>query len=251
MSPSSSRAASNSELDCYLDTPGAVDRLGICLDSLTRFQHKLPNFRTVVIDKSEQVLQHLFSETITSHQRETIFAIFRALLRNAGRVVALDADLGWLTFDTLTKLANDNCSSRLVRKVPPKKSHVYLNEHATGTAIQIYNSDYHMLAELKQILQRQKRAFVTSNSKRQIDNIEEAISEESASGIQTIKITSDTINADHVKAFIKNPRSEALRYDLILTSPSLGTGIDIAFEDQKTLIDVVFEILRDPHHNAF
>ena len=126
-------------LDCYLDTPGAVDRLGICLDSLTRFQHKLPNFRTVVIDESEQVLQHLFSETITSHQRETIFAIFRALLRNAGRVVALDADLGWLTFDTLTKLANDNCSSRLVRKVPPKKSHVYLNEHATGTAIQIYD----------------------------------------------------------------------------------------------------------------
>ena len=96
-----------------------------------------------------------------------------------------------------------------------------------------------MLAELKQILQRQKRAFVTSNSKRRIDNIEEAISEELA-GIQTIKITSDTINADHVKAFIKNPRSEALRYDLILTSPSLGTGIDIAFEDQKTLIDVVF-----------
>ena len=42
------------------------------------------------------------------------------------------------------------------------------------------------------------------------------------------------------KAFIENPGKHALKYDLILTSPSLGTGVDIAFEEKSTHIDVVY-----------
>ena len=38
----------------------------------------------------------------------------------------------------------------------------------------------------------------------------------------------------------RNPSREALKYDLILTSPSLGTGVDISFDDQQQLIDVVY-----------
>ena len=53
-------------------------------------------------------------------------------------------------------------------------------------------------------------------------------------------ITSDSIDRPEVKAFIENPSEQALLYDLILTSPSLGTGIDITFEDQCQLIDVVY-----------
>ena len=37
-----------------------------------------------------------------------------------------------------------------------------------------------------------------------------------------------------------NPGERALRYQAILTSPSLGTGIDITFPGQQKLVDVVF-----------
>jgi hypothetical protein len=55
-------------LDCYLDFKGRLgsDRMGICLDSLKRLRAKgagPKRFRTVIIDESEQVLSHFFSDT--------------------------------------------------------------------------------------------------------------------------------------------------------------------------------------------
>ena len=104
-------------------------------------------------------------------------------------------------------------------------------------AIEIYNSDRHLLAELKQHLQDRKRVFVTSNSKRRIDDIEAAVANE-LEGVRVIKITSDTGRGQ--ASFVANPSAQAMHYDLILTSPSLGTGVDITFDDQQQLIDVVY-----------
>jgi hypothetical protein len=46
----------------------------------------------------EQVLSHFLSDTIDSGARDAIFIDFKTLLQ---RVIALDADLGWLSFETL------------------------------------------------------------------------------------------------------------------------------------------------------
>lgn len=229
-------------LECYLDIDGPLDRdrVGVCLDSLHRLQTKLLRFDTVIIDESEQVLSHFLSDTIPSEKRDAIFVIFRSLLRRAKRVVALDADLSWLTFETLMKLSND---WQRLPNVPQMNDHrdsyIYLNDRPTQKAIEVYESDHHLLAEMKQYLSDGKRVFVTSNSKRRIDAIEAAVAIE-IGGIRMIKITSDTVGSEVVKAFIADPKVAALRYDLMLTSPSLGTGVDIAFEDRQQLIDAVF-----------
>ena len=49
----------------------------------------------------EQVLSHFLSDTINSDARDAIFIDFKTLLQRAKRVIALDADLGWLSFETL------------------------------------------------------------------------------------------------------------------------------------------------------
>ena len=97
-------------LECYLDFTGHLTarRLGVCLDSLRRLRFKgqwFNQFRTIIIDESEQVLSHFLSDTIDSDARDAIFVDFKTLLQRAKRVVALDADLGWSSFETLSKLA--------------------------------------------------------------------------------------------------------------------------------------------------
>jgi hypothetical protein len=229
-------------LECYLDIDGPLERwrLGVCLDSLQRLRSGggLQRFSTIVIDESEQVLSHFLSDTMARENRGAIFVIFQALLRGAKRVIALDADLGWLTFETLTKLLNDAPSKRKGKAAPkkPTRTHIYLNERATNRNIEVFRYDYQLQGDLKRSLVDKKRIFVTSNSKKRIDAISESVVEWFKGDVRQIKITSDTVNSDAVREFIEDPTKHALSYDLILTSPSLGTGVDIACKQ----IDVVY-----------
>jgi hypothetical protein len=245
-------------LECYLDIDGPLEgqRLGVCLDSLQRLRgSSLNTFKTIIIDESEQVLSHFLSDTMERENRNDIFVTFRALLRRAKRVIALDADLGWLTFETLTKLINDDAKLPGAPKrsaAPernPVRAHIYLNEHATNRNIRIFRSDYHLLADLEQCLVDKKRIFVTSNSKRRVDAISEAIARDFGDQIRQIKITSETVRSDAVKKFIENPGEHALSYDLILTSPSLGTGVDISFEQSSETDRRRLRLLRRDDHD--
>jgi hypothetical protein len=53
-------------------------------------------------------------------------------------------------------------------------------------------------------------------------------------------VTGDTVAGEAQRAFIENSQTEAFRYDLILTSPAVGTGVDITFPENAQVIDVVF-----------
>ena len=88
-------------------------RFGICVDSLQQIQpaHLTASgdsYELVIIDESEQVFRHLFSDTITSRgTQDRIYKTLREIVRRAGYVVALDADLGYLTSNTLARMVSD------------------------------------------------------------------------------------------------------------------------------------------------
>lgn len=230
-------------LECYLDFDGPIaeKRLGICLDSLNRLtwleysgggKHitKENLFQTIVIDESEQVLSHFLSDTIEPLKRSDIFERFIALLRKAKTIIALDADLGWLSFETITKLAQPADKEKTVT--------LYVNERKTASLIEIFESKNHLIADLKQAVANGKKCFVTSNTLKLVTDLNEAILEE-IPGVKTILVTSATTSSDEVKTFIADVVGKADQYDVILTSPSLGTGVDITFPRNETRIDVV------------
>jgi hypothetical protein len=240
------------DLDCYLDFEGPLTgkRLGVCLDSLERLTWTQPIgtytsetrenlFETIIIDESEQVLSHFLSPLIDNTTRHALFRMFIKLLRRAKRVVALDADLGWLTFETITKLSQpiDSDAAR-------KPSTLFLNDRLIGSKLQIFTSKDHLIGDLQQVVNDRKRVFVTSNSMRQIDSLYEALVEQGTDELRCIRVTSETVSSDDAKAFVADPSTEALKYDVILTSPSLGTGIDITFPEEARLIDVVYGIFE-------
>lgn len=246
----------NLGLNCYLDDASydygtnKRKRYGVCLDSVhlamdVRITKEIgarnasvTNLETiydvVIIDESEQVLSHFLSDTIGSKRIE-IFDKFQQLLRNAKSVVALDADLDWITFNTITKLANPEHT---------KPSRIYFNSYQlTHNPIYVYEAGSQLIDHARESLIAGKRIFVSSNSKTKVKALEKSIEElETLTGkkFSMIAITSENSKSTDVQKFIGNIKEEIKNYQVVLSSPSLGTGIDITFENNAQEIDVVY-----------
>ncbi len=249
------RLGLKSYLECE-SGPIIESKLGICLDSLQRLvtvrrvTGKSPvttynEFKTVIIDESEQVLAHFLGGTIPRENRDRIFKLFRRLLLQASRIIALDADLNWLSFEMLNKLTNDHLASRYFRpdenaSNPYRPCHIYLNEFKSSRSLELYDNDEQLTADVMRSLADGKRVFVTSNSKTRIEELVALIEEEFEGKIPVIQVTSRTNNDPQVVELVSNVRTEALKYQAILTSPSMGTGVDIAFPEDSEEFDVVY-----------
>ena len=124
-----------------------------------------------------------------------------------------------------------------------KPFHLWINEGKVDPdqpPVEIYDSEAHLVAVLKQAVADGLRCFVTSNSKTKIATIAAALDQEFGSKRRMIVVTADTGGTEEVDDFIWDVAARALEYDVILTSPSLGTGVDITFPEREKLIDVVF-----------
>lgn len=261
-------------LNCYLDD-GTVDeefqtnrrqriidrqkRYGICLDSLPKLIRD--RYDLIIIDESEQVLSHFMSETLKS--REYIFKRLERLLHNSSTIICLDADLSWLTFNTITELAP--CKSRdLSEAIKEKKRSaqehlftdskpvfIYLNEFTLkGKSLDIFQNKNHLIEDVITSLEQNKRIYIASNSKGQLERLEKTIQDAFGKKKKTRLITSANSRTVEAQDFIKEIKVEILNYDAVLASPSLSTGIDITFENEEKLVDVVYGFFENniTHH---
>jgi len=247
-------------LNCYLDEVHPDDsyyvitsRYGICLDSLYKVREY--EFDIIVIDEVEQVLSHFLSETL-GDKREGIFDIFCKLLRQADKIIALDADLGWVSYNTLAHLTRYYSSIRDVVKVNPVNNiDIYINEWKPKTKnLFLYNSIFQLIHEIKTYVIEGKRLFIASNSKAKtiyMSNVIRSIAEELKKEIKILTVTSENSGTDEIQNFIKNIKTEITKYQVILCSPSLGTGVDISFENGKSEIDAVFGIFENMINTHF
>lgn len=246
-----STAKSESKIGSKLET------LAVCLDSLPAWNEPYvasfgPGYRPifkqddphdlVIIDESEQVFRHLMGGTIAK-KCGGVARCFDALeyeIANAKGVIVLDADLGMLTAHALKELRPQDWHSRTRviynKPVPPDKERT----------LRLYNSETALRHEVFKAIERGERCFVACNSKKMAKVIEEMIKKRFGGGVKMRTITSDNSReADEIE-FVKNIKSEILKIQVLICSPSLGTGIDITFPDPTgapggaCLVDQVF-----------
>ena len=247
-------------LNCYLDDPKEKNkwheilhrqaRYGICLDSLWRIENE--KYDIIIIDEVEQVLNHFMSDTI-GESRNRIFTLFTRLLQQAKKIVVLDADLGWISFNTLTALTNEynstpsaGAKNKTTKRAP---IHIYLNDWIPPKkTLNIYPTDSQLIQHIKESIVGGKRVFVSSNSKAKIKNLAKAVEDlakQTGNPISAVTITSENSRSKEIQKFITNIKSEILKYQVIMSSPSLGTGIDITFENDKQEIDCVYGLFEN------
>ena len=71
---------------------------------------------------------------------------------------------------------------------------------------------------------------------------------ECGDGIAIRTITRDNSRDDAIVDFLANIKTEFLRVQVVLGTPSIGTGIDITFPNEQVLVDRVFDFLSLRQH---
>jgi hypothetical protein len=238
-------AAAKLDLRCYLDKDGAdadggIRTFAVCLDSLPKYNEsnggKKPKpFDLVIIDESEQVLAHLRSATIEKNYG--IERCFDALLyevANAKAVVLLDADLGLVTAHAMKTMRPQDWQSRcrIIRNAP-----VVPVEQRT---MRLHSDRKFLERQVIEAVRRGERCYVTSNSKDIVDAVHRMILNECGDGIVMRVITSDNSREEDTVRFLKDIKARILGVQVLLGSPSIGTGIDITFPGGACMVDRVF-----------
>lgn len=126
----------------------------------------------------------------------------------------------------------------------------YINNYApTGRSIDLYQSKNDLLAEMMKAISEGGKHYVTCNGKGNAERYAEMI--RTQLGLRVMCITSSNSQDADIKHFINNISEHVLEYDVLVASPSLGTGIDITFPDQAQLIDGVWGFFSDKVNTHF
>jgi hypothetical protein len=184
---------------------------------------------------------------------EGIFNIFSKLIQNVPNLIVLDADLGWTSFNTITSILKKREYPHPSQDI--RNFHIYINTwKSKGSSIDIYPTQSQIISSIKRSLENGERIFISSNSKKKIKTIEEMVRKVGSDlgvEIPRIMITSENSKSKNVQEFISNVKTEILKYQVVLSSPSLGTGIDITFKNKSKEIDVVFGLFENQINSHF
>lgn len=200
--------------------------LAICANSLKMISSFAQPYDVIILDESEQVLQHMAGDTLL-RDRERVVIAFYQHIQKAKQVYCLDADLGMLTVEQIYDLIGTRLPYRSI-----------INEWKTDLEASMWDSKPDLIQHIYEAVKAHKKVFITTNSKKLVDR--EAINiEEMMPGIKILKITSETSKDLLSQAFFSKPDKFAKEYQVIITSPSTSTGVDI-----NTRFDAVYGIFE-------
>ncbi len=223
-------------LDCYfyldngkLKNNPPSDYYAICLDSMTKLlRPETDQYDVIIIDESEQVFAHLTQDTLAEKRRHTVTMLFH-YLDAAKAVLYCDADLGSITVEAAYQAASADMPVRFV-----------VNEFkARGEAIDLYDSEHHLIAEVLKAVEAGGTHYVATNSREKAKHLQELVITKFPD-LNTRLVTSEQATDPETQDFIADIKTEVLNYGLVIASPSLGTGVDITFDGNEQKIDTVF-----------
>ncbi|WP_322105253.1 plasmid replication protein, CyRepA1 family [Paraburkholderia sp. J41] len=127
----------------------------------------------------------------------------------------------------------------------------YVNNYTpTGRSIEIYQSKNHLTKDMLDTMRGNGgKHYVACNSKADAENFAEMIRVET--GLHVMCITSTNSQDPEIKDFINNIVDRVRDYDVLVASPSLGTGIDITFSKDEQWIDCVWGYFSDKINTHF
>lgn len=235
-------------LNCYLDDskgiPGYQERYGISVDSLLKVDEN-SIYDYILIDESEQVLSHYLSSTLHDKRYKT-FIRLSDLATKAKKIVCLDADMGWISYSFFQSLLiSENQSAPIT---------IYINEppKIVDQSIELSTSRNQITGDLLESLKSGKRCYATSNSLKAINSIYAYINSHLPEK-RIIKITSEESQSksSSVQRFFADPTREALEYDLVLSTPTISSGVDISDIEGGVIFDVVYGLFEPLVLNHF
>jgi len=262
-----SSLANRLKLPYYDTTAGrdeftATGNLAVTVDSLTTLLDPVVHrFDAIIIDESEQVVAHFLSDTL--RERRNLALMYLAFfIKHADHLIFLDADLGILTKGFIDIVLGGGTPCHLIVNAytnpRPQREQAELralieqaspepitSEMSTvdSATVTIHRNQTTLIGQLFEELNRRRGCFVATNSKALADLLGSTVQAKIPS-IRMLVITADTSDLKEVRDFIREPSVQALKYDLVIYSPALSTGVDITFPDDAREVHSVFGLFE-------
>ena len=201
----------------------AAKHLVISVDSLWRLAGA--KFDTIFIDEVEQGLGHFFAET--NRHAENCLSMLKFFLTHSKTQILADAHLGELTKEFCAELGMHSG---------------VLNENTfkvgQGRTMYIYENKNHLTEHFSQQIMKGQQAYVYANSKTEIKKLATSIRQHQERKHWTgemLEIHADSVRQDKgvIKA-LEDINQATPNLDVLLASPTLGTGFDIKAFDTKS-----------------
>ncbi|MFY7798022.1 MAG: plasmid replication protein, CyRepA1 family [Dolichospermum sp.] len=193
----------------------------------------------VIIDEVEQVLWHLLSSSteVKSHRCEVI-SNFEKLVRNSNQVIALDADLTDVSMSYLK--SSIGCSNDEILTIK--------NDYK-GNGYEFFNYDQQteLVSEIYKSLDNGQKIFIATDSQKlsaklSTQNLELLIRKKYPC-LKILRIDSESIaDSNNAACGIIPYLNEVIsQYDIVLASPSIGTGVSIDIRGHFTKVFGIFK----------
>ena len=213
---------------------GRVKRLSITLDSLYKLQNNLNDYDCVFIDEACQNLTHLLHSKTCSEYRAEILEILEVIVSKAKLVILADAHMDDVTVDFFRNM-----------RPPEEVPFIIHNEYQPGNReVYLYhgNDSSALVERISIATMTGQKIMVVADSKAFIKKTEEMLAGEQGTKVEVTEdkdqpnllgnlriwsIHGDNSGSEENKVFIKDISSAVKDIDVLLASPSLGTGVDI------------------------
>ena len=232
-----------------------TDNRIICqLDSLNRINwtnNNAKSCRILVLDEADQQLDHLVADTYTKSPKvaDNIEKL-KYLIKYAEQIVLLSAnitprEIKWIKSirrDTLIRTIEINENGEEVESAIAhhydKSTKIFINKNpdAQKFTYRITPKKDVILAKISEDLKAKKRVYLAHNgSVKSIEAVKRQFKE-----YNSIAIHSESINDDNVIMALENPNEEWGKYNLVIASPSVQSGVSY---DIENTFDAVYGII--------
>lgn len=198
-----------------------ADILVCSVDSLWRLAGS--SWDVVFVDEFEQNLGQYYAKTI--RYGESCLNYLQFVLTNSETQILADAHLGDLAIDVCHYIG-------LHSGVHFKNSY----QVAKGKKMFVYESKDHLLEEVMQQVMAKGKRYIYANSKEQVKAIGTAIEQERERKHydgSVLVVHADVTGTDEVKTALEDINAIVPNLDVLIASPTLGTGFDIKSDSHQ------------------
>jgi hypothetical protein len=220
---------------------GRVEALSITIDSLYKMANNLQAYGCLFVDEAAQYLTHLLRSKTCKKFRAEILEVLEYLVRNSKLVVLADAHLDDVTID-------------FFKTMRPKGEQPFIiqNDWKSGGRETFWyegGNSSALVAAIHVALLEGKKVIVVTDSKRFVKKLEKSLidspdfgkvevesgaqseverpEEEDDNHLRIWALHSENSGSEENVALIKDITNSVKNFDVLIASPTIGTGVDI------------------------
>ncbi len=231
------RTDADRAMGAYLDKSGLPTmRLGTCVHSLLAFNPEKFVGCDLVWDEVCQGAMELLAGKLCNEdgKRPALLARFEWLVKVANRIIVADADLDQKTINYIQQLRGEK--AYIIRNTYKPKGYKCLLLKG--------KSDAATVAEIVKLASEGQKLFITTDSKK----VSKLVSELVSGGIESsdvIVINSDNSGCVEQRELIGDVNNQIKNYRIVITSPSMATGVSIEVDHFDYVIGIFHGVLSD------